>query len=845
MREHEVPTHLQAEDRVLLGLTFPQVVAGAAVLGLAYGTWQYAPLPSGARLVLGIVAAVAGLALTLLRPGGRALPAVALDLLRFFLLPKRYAGRMGDLAQGVAHPQPPPRRSGGGNKRRPRFPRFGPNGLLFRCLSVFLAAAILFTALAPHAALASGPVVPGQRLFIEALEVREGQATIAIRAATALKVRMATEAEDGRQIFQASDVLYQGERREYVLPLKGQRPAIAISWQDALGGAGVQVLQGKSLPYPLPRLQGKDCTLALTELRWEPGQLSGVLSSACNPEASEVVDLVLLQDPNDPSKVARQRVVVDAQVQDASGSVQMTATGPGGTESIWLPFTRDATTPFSLGLPSGGAIYTVSLEVDVSTTRVAQLPGKVELVTHEARIEKRTIPVVAWFEGFTTRVSATLRAVWDPFWETVSARLTAVWDPFVETVTAKLSAWFEPVTRVLTATLRATWSSFYETVGAWVSANVGTWVSKVVGTEVWAKVGTWVSTTVGKWVSATVGKWVSTTVGTWVSAWVGGFYKTVTTWVGKILSWLSISVWVPSKLASAYATGTASGYASGTAEGYASGTASGYAEGWASGYASGVASGYAEGVASGYASKQVLVPGKTEEKTVSEVVTAPGQLVEKTISKQVWVPGQRKEQTVSKQVLVPGRVSEKTVSKSVMVPGRYVQQDVTVEVTIPAYTSAEVVERQPLVRQHRERLSGTFGLYADAPYRPLELPPGNDGQGRDVPTQVEQYVRLLDEEVNQGGDEGGDSRRNPYRDALDRISRSPYFLDRPGEAARLRTLLFLRWLDSLSIPLDARALMEAQAGGVASGRNYRLEELPGQGVPARELFKALTGEELR
>ena len=35
MREHEVPTHVQAEDRVLLGFTFPQVVAVTAVCALS------------------------------------------------------------------------------------------------------------------------------------------------------------------------------------------------------------------------------------------------------------------------------------------------------------------------------------------------------------------------------------------------------------------------------------------------------------------------------------------------------------------------------------------------------------------------------------------------------------------------------------------------------------------------------------------------------------------------------------------------------------------------------------------------------------------------------------------
>ena len=36
MEEHEVPTHVQAEDRVLLWFTFPQIVALTAVAALAY-----------------------------------------------------------------------------------------------------------------------------------------------------------------------------------------------------------------------------------------------------------------------------------------------------------------------------------------------------------------------------------------------------------------------------------------------------------------------------------------------------------------------------------------------------------------------------------------------------------------------------------------------------------------------------------------------------------------------------------------------------------------------------------------------------------------------------------------
>ena len=66
MREHEVPTHVQAEDRVLLGLTFPQIIALMAGAGICYfifrfvsvGTWQVKLLTIAPIALLGIGAVV-------------------------------------------------------------------------------------------------------------------------------------------------------------------------------------------------------------------------------------------------------------------------------------------------------------------------------------------------------------------------------------------------------------------------------------------------------------------------------------------------------------------------------------------------------------------------------------------------------------------------------------------------------------------------------------------------------------------------------------------------------------------------------------------------------------------
>ena len=103
MREHEVPTHVQAEDKVLLWFTFPQIVAVVAVCAVAYGAYRYFPFgPGEFRLGIAIVFGVAGIALTVGKVGGRGLPLVAADLLKFNLGARFYVGSPGQLARSEA-----------------------------------------------------------------------------------------------------------------------------------------------------------------------------------------------------------------------------------------------------------------------------------------------------------------------------------------------------------------------------------------------------------------------------------------------------------------------------------------------------------------------------------------------------------------------------------------------------------------------------------------------------------------------------------------------------------------------------------------------------------------------
>ena len=106
MREHEVPTHVQAEDRVLLGLTFPQIVAITAVCALSYGAYRYAPVgPSEARMTLAVLFGLAGVAMIVGKIGGRRLPLVAADLLKYRLGARVHAGPVSSGAQRAARPR--------------------------------------------------------------------------------------------------------------------------------------------------------------------------------------------------------------------------------------------------------------------------------------------------------------------------------------------------------------------------------------------------------------------------------------------------------------------------------------------------------------------------------------------------------------------------------------------------------------------------------------------------------------------------------------------------------------------------------------------------------------------
>jgi len=88
MDRHEIPTHLNVEDKAFAGLTMRQLMTVAIGLALAYGAASEPPLPIPLRLVIAGVVLAGTAVLTLWRPGDRPLEDWAFVLLRYWSLPR-------------------------------------------------------------------------------------------------------------------------------------------------------------------------------------------------------------------------------------------------------------------------------------------------------------------------------------------------------------------------------------------------------------------------------------------------------------------------------------------------------------------------------------------------------------------------------------------------------------------------------------------------------------------------------------------------------------------------------------------------------------------------------------
>jgi hypothetical protein len=93
-RHHEVPTHLNVEDKVLFGLTVRQFLYVLMGCSAAYTAWdQLSTAAFGTRVIAAGMCAAVALAFALLRPAGRALEEWVVAALLFATSPRRATWR--------------------------------------------------------------------------------------------------------------------------------------------------------------------------------------------------------------------------------------------------------------------------------------------------------------------------------------------------------------------------------------------------------------------------------------------------------------------------------------------------------------------------------------------------------------------------------------------------------------------------------------------------------------------------------------------------------------------------------------------------------------------------------
>jgi hypothetical protein len=87
---HEVPNHLNVQDTLFLGLSARQVATFMAFASPAYGIWdQLTIAPLAVRGSLAAMVLLAGLAFTVIQPGGRPLEEWAFAAFAYIVTPRR------------------------------------------------------------------------------------------------------------------------------------------------------------------------------------------------------------------------------------------------------------------------------------------------------------------------------------------------------------------------------------------------------------------------------------------------------------------------------------------------------------------------------------------------------------------------------------------------------------------------------------------------------------------------------------------------------------------------------------------------------------------------------------
>ena len=451
MREHEVPTHVQAEDRVLLGFTFPQIVAVTAVCAISYGAYRYAPVgPSEVRMALAVVLGLVGVAMVVGKIGGRRLPLVAADLLKYRLGARLYAGQVSQLVRSEPPAPVQPVKTGPGplslmakragrglgrlrKNRKRRKDKERRNGRMrwfgkrrgrdggnrqgrdhrsetlqsrsrkpLRGFLAFAVLAVLALAVAtvPQAALADGH---------DEDEPWRSEIDFEIE-----------EPVEGRRVF-VERLSVSGDRAAVTL-----RAATAVDIRvRAFGGpqgtwlrfwGSATLVEGERIDYSLP-LHGPAPSFTVS---WEdtlgqagavtfeeaqlPFPLPVVEGELCDlrmtslgwtPGAvSDVIEsecAARVEEPVELQTVAGHESVTETALMDAQvTSITGTLSAATGASSASVPFVPNGETSFRLGVPAGEAIHAVSVDVSLEASLRIPIPPLAQLTHHPERVEQVT-----------------------------------------------------------------------------------------------------------------------------------------------------------------------------------------------------------------------------------------------------------------------------------------------------------------------------------------------------------------------------------------------------------------------------------------------------------------------
>ena len=470
-------------------VTFPQIVAVVAVCAVSYGVYRYLPFgPSQVRLGIAVLLGILGIALTVGKVGGRGLPLVFADLLKFNLGARRYTGAPAQLV--ISEPPPPPeakpdplrllaKKTASGLSRgvkavrRKGRPPFRPHGWFgkrrpgqnqgtgnrgpsvngsrerkpwYKLLAV--AGLLALTTLAlPGGVLADGPEdeapgwrldeiyfvppepVPGRRIFIEELSVSGNHANLTLRAAHDLDLRVrAYGGRSGRTLrMGANSRLAVGQAKSYNLSLDGPSPSFTFSWVDALGRAGAVSLQSGQIPYPLPRADGGLCDLELTSLVWTPGEISGVIASECITETRQEVDLPVYGGHFSQSVPA----LLDAGISQINGTLTVTA----GSHRTSAAFVAGGETRFRLPVPDEKADHRLEITADMTAALNVPLPPMLQTTHHPARTDMHQRAVSLACGKCSTSRTVTIRVHHPEHVRAVETRRSPVARTRTETVT--------------------------------------------------------------------------------------------------------------------------------------------------------------------------------------------------------------------------------------------------------------------------------------------------------------------------------------------------------------------------------------------------------------------------